>query len=214
MGKILMAIVFVIACGTAQSWRDLELPEPRHIEGTVSDPLGAPIAGAFIDYAGPPYSRQTDQAGGFDIQTKSPVFVIRKEGFQSELVRTLDATVVRSTLRRLDQNEGFPACSGTGKDRINGREAGLRFPRVANVRVGRRANDVDFVAQGYYVKTKRGWKGIVHGRGPTWSWGIPSDADVWQSVEFREIAYDSEAHRLSMPGASYPTVIFGAISAC
>ena len=35
-----------------------------------------------------------------------------------------------------------------------------------------------------------GVKGIRHGSGPNWSFGTPSDTDVWASVTYEETTFD------------------------
>ena len=189
MWKALAGVLIAAVSGSAQSWRSSELRERKHIEGTVLDQRGAPIADASIDDAAR-WAHRTDSAGRFDIETKTPVFVIRKEGFQSERVRILDATMLRVTLRRLEEKRSLPVCSEEKTLGITDRSTGLRFPKIANVRASRQGHDVDYSARNYYVKTPRGAKGILHGKGRSWSWGIPNDSEVWQSVEYTEVEYD------------------------
>jgi hypothetical protein len=45
------------------------------------------------------------------------------------------------------------------------------------------------VIRNYYVKTNRGPQGIRHGSGPMWSFGTPSDLDVWRSVKYEAVMY-------------------------
>lgn len=39
--------------------------------------------------------------------------------------------------------------------------------------------------------TKDGPKGILRGSGPSYSWGAPSNSDVWTSIEYAEVMYES-----------------------
>jgi hypothetical protein len=50
--------------------------------------------------------------------------------------------------------------------------------------------DFDYVAKSYYANTHKDAKGIRHGSGQNWSWGVPSDAEVWRSIEYEEVTYD------------------------
>jgi hypothetical protein len=67
----------------------------------------------------------------------------------------------------------------------------LGFPKMQGVKASPEGRDVDYGMRYYYVKTRRGPKGIMHGFGPTWSWGMPSDNDVSRSVQYEEVAYDA-----------------------
>jgi hypothetical protein len=53
------------------------------------------------------------------------------------------------------------------------------------------ANDVDYTAAWFYIKTKHGPRGIISGSGASYSRGAPSDSDVWRSAEYAEIMDDS-----------------------
>jgi hypothetical protein len=53
------------------------------------------------------------------------------------------------------------------------------------------ANDVDYTATWFYVETKNGPQGIISGRGPSYSWGTPGNSQVWTSVDYTEIMYES-----------------------
>ena len=53
------------------------------------------------------------------------------------------------------------------------------------------ANDVDYTAIWFYIETKDGPKGILSGSGPSYSWGAPIDSNVWTSIEYSELMYES-----------------------
>jgi hypothetical protein len=36
----------------------------------------------------------------------------------------------------------------------------------------------------------------MHGSGPMWSFGLPSEPDVWRSIEYEEIVYDNSGVRI------------------
>lgn len=78
------------------------------------------------------------------------------------------------------------------------------------------ANDIDYAATWFYIETKKGTKGILSGRGPSYSWGAPRDKDVWTSVEYTEIMYESgivDASGLTPDGKYWrKRSVFGAAS--
>ena len=50
------------------------------------------------------------------------------------------------------------------------------------------SDDVDYHSTRMGMRSADGrWLAIVCGEGPSWSWGAPSDSDVWNSVEYREV---------------------------
>jgi hypothetical protein len=188
-------LLILAACVHAQKWQDLLLPEPRHIVGVVVDQGGQPVAEARIDHSNDRGQvHQTDAQGRFELDTQAPALVIRKAGFQSEYVRTQETTDARVTLRELGKRREFPTCTSSGKyDGIDGWGASFRFPKTAGVHVSEQGHDIDHGARSYYVDTKQGRKGIMHGSGPMWSFGTPSDLDVWRLVNYEEIAYSAGA---------------------
>lgn len=55
----------------------------------------------------------------------------------------------------------------------------------------KQSNDVDYSATWFYIETRHGLEGIISGSGSTYSLGAPADKDVWTSVEYTEIMYES-----------------------
>ena len=190
--KLFVGMVLIATSTDAQSIRDLLLPQPRHIVGVVVDADGKPVPEVRIDHTNDRgKAHTTDSSGKFELDTKAPVLVFRKPGLQSELFRVQDATEVRITLRAASEKRTFPTCSNSGSYvGIDGWGATFRFAPVQNVKVSQQGQDVDYGGRNYYVETKSGPKGISHGSGPMWSFGIPTDMDVWRSVKYEEITYD------------------------
>jgi hypothetical protein len=58
------------------------------------------------------------------------------------------------------------------------------------VKATRQARDIDYGARNYYIETDQGPRGIRHGSGPMWSFGIPLDSDVWRTENYEEVRYD------------------------
>jgi hypothetical protein len=100
MLRMVSGLFLAVASLHGQGIRDLLLPQSRHIVGTVVDPEGKPIPGARLDHSDYRLSHQTDANGRFELDTQAPGIVIRKSGFQSQLVRTQDATEVQVSSQR------------------------------------------------------------------------------------------------------------------
>ena len=156
------------------------------ISGTVKNASGKPIKDARIDHTGKmvvvpptnlwmkpsPGETRTDADGHFQVTTVSPAIVIRTPGFESERVRVAGDAEVHITLLEI---KAVSRCK--------------QWP-PPNVKT-KKADDVDYTAFLFYVETKDGPKGIISGSGPSYSWGAPSDSDVWRSVEYSEMMYES-----------------------
>jgi hypothetical protein len=188
MWKLALGVVLVVVWTPAQILRDLLLPKPRHIVGVVVDPEGRPVPNASIDHSNDlRRAHQTDSDGRFVLDTQAPAIVVRKAGYQSELLRTQNVTTVRVVLRRLTGSQALPACKDEeGYVGIEGWRSVLRFPRIPGVRVSQQGRDIDFGIRCYSVETSEGRKGITHGSGPLWSFGTPLDDEVWQTSTFAE----------------------------
>jgi hypothetical protein len=193
MRKIVIAVILVIICSQAQPFQDLLLPETRHIAGVVVDPEGKPVVEASIDHSNDrQQAHQTDSEGKFELDTRAPAIVVRKAGFRSEWVRTKEVTELPVTLQKLSGTGLFRACSSTGDYiGIDGWGALFQFPKTPGVKASPQGQDIDYGARSYYVETKDGPKGIRHGSGALWSFGIPLDRDVWRSVKYEEVMYNA-----------------------
>lgn len=156
------------------------------IEGIVKDASGRPLENARIDHKGKmvvvaatdlaikPSADEirTDAQGHFRVTTSTPAFVVRKPGYESERIRVNGDQKLDIVLRPI---------SSTSRCKLSPLPA---FKTKA-------ANDVDYAATWYYIQTKTGEQGIISGSGPTYSWGAPSDRDVWTFVEYSEFMYAS-----------------------
>jgi hypothetical protein len=189
--KLAVAVIFAVAWTPAETFQDLLLPKPIHIEGTVVEADGRPVTGATIDHTNDRRRvHQTDSDGRFILDTRAPAFVVSKPGFQSDLIRTQDAAEVRVVLHKLTQDRVLPPCVNGGRyEGIKGWDALLQFPRIPGVKASRQGRDIDYGVRVYFIKTNEGRKGIRHGSGPMWGVGIPSDLDVWRSIRFEETTF-------------------------
>jgi hypothetical protein len=192
MWRIFSCGILAIAGIQAQPIQNLLLPRAAHIFGSVVDVEGKPVAGARVEHSNDHLQdHETDSQGRFELDTRAPALVIRKIGFRSELVRAKEATEERVTLQRLSETRVFPPCSDVGRYQgIDGWGASFVFPITAGVKASKQGQDVDYGQRNYYVETKQGPKGIMHGSGPLWSFGLPFDPDVWRSVRYEEVRYE------------------------
>ncbi len=192
MWKAIAGVILAVAFIHAQALKDLLLPQTRHIVGMVVDTQGNPVVEAHIDHTNDRrHAYQTNSSGRFELDTRAPTLVIRKAGFRSEFVRTQDENGLRITLQKLDNTPHFPTCLENGSyDGLKEWGGAFQFLRISDVKASPERHDVDYGIRSYYVETKSGPKGIRHGSGYMWDFGMPQDSDVWRSVKYAEIGYD------------------------
>ena len=190
MRTLISAVLISAALVCAQAYRDLLLPQALSISGTVSDVDGKPIGEARIEHSGNLREAiKTDSTGRFALQTRAPALVIRKAGYRSQWIRTADISEVAITLQPANSAQQIRACSRTEPcETINGWGARFCFPRVPGVKAGRQGKDIDYGIRGYSTRKA----GIMHGSGPLWSFGLPYDPDVWQSVDYQEEIFGTD----------------------
>jgi hypothetical protein len=142
------------------------------VVGTVTDADGKVVANARIDHTGKKEEVRTDVAGHFRVVTAAPAIVVRMPGYESQRLRVDGDAQVSIRLKRI-----------TSPSRC----------KLSTVPVfkTKEANDIDYTARWFYIETKSGPQGIISGRGPSYSWGTPGNDQVWKSVEYTEIMYES-----------------------
>ncbi len=165
-----------------------QTPPPLHLDGVVVDTNGKPIVEASIDHTGNPQAYyKTDGNGRFAITTRGPIIVVRKLGFQSQRLRVRGGTQLRVTLQKSSEEQSLPLCENRFL-----KPAGLtiQFERIPpELNAKRDTQDVDYTASYHQIQTGQGIRSLVVGRGHSWSWGGPSDRDIWNSVEYSERIY-------------------------
>lgn len=216
MQKLALGVILCAGWIQGQAFEELLLPSARRIKGVVVDEDGNPVVGAEIHHSSNPRRLPTTQMRGeFDLETRAPVLVIRKKGYESRVVRTEESATritlrrategeseqtkteesqaVRITLRKIREVRRIPACPGSRQSPGNaGLFTSFVFPRVPEVSVGRLGHDVDYTVRYYTLKTKKGRKGIQHGWGYAWSFGLPLDSYVWESAKYEETRYEND----------------------
>ncbi|MBE0657315.1 MAG: hypothetical protein IH602_06465 [Bryobacteraceae bacterium] len=216
MWKLTLGIILCAAWAQGQPVEEFLLPSARQVKAVVVDEEGAPVVGAEIFYSNDFRNVPSTQLDGkFQMETRAPVLVVRKGGYESRMIRTEEAAVritmrrgalgeggsnraeespaFRITLRKTQGERRFPACSGSGQHRRNaGLSTSFVFPKVPGVDVSDKGHDVDYTTQYYSIKTKNGRKGVQHGWGPLWGGAEPLYFDVWKSVKYEEIRYEND----------------------
>jgi hypothetical protein len=141
--------------------------QSRTISGIVVDASGKPLQDARIDHGDRRTGHLTGAEGRFEFVTTAPAVVVRKAGYQSHFMRTENAVGVRIVL---EPAHPFPACT-------------LDAAPKHTVKTGQ---DIDYTSTATIIETKEGQAAIVCGNGPLWSFGMPEDSLVWESVEYSE----------------------------
>jgi hypothetical protein len=173
------------------------LPAELSLTGSVVDEDGKPVAGATIEHSVvyPPLAFRTgvsDQLGNFAIHTRAPFVVIRKPGYRSVRIAVGSQLPYRVTLA---PGRGLPqACSQAAcrSPLLKGR---LCLTNLPGVDVGKEILDADHRRQGFFLVGSDD-KAMIHGVGPTWSFGAPGNEEVWGSAEYEETTYDLQGVRL------------------
>jgi hypothetical protein len=156
------------------------------VSGIVTDASGKPLDNARIDHTGKRVivvatdvvlkpsqdEARTDAEGHFQVVTGAPAIVVRTPGYESQRLLVTGDAQVQVTLQPIKSTS---RCK-------------LSAPPVFKTR---KANDIDYTATWFYIKTNAGPKGIISGSGFSYSLGAPADKDVWTSVEYAEMMYES-----------------------
>jgi hypothetical protein len=193
LGLIALSSVIAPLLVTAQSLspkeKSLLLPHEKKVSGQVLDSSGHPIGGASLQVANSSREKlSTDSNGHFELTTRAPAVVVRKAGYKSAFVRTSDSTVVTIILD--SSHTTITMCSNKSScESIVGFWGIFCLPRLNGIKVSKQGNDVDYGQRFFSVQSKDGLRSIWHGSGPSWDWGMPSNEDVWRSVEYSEQSF-------------------------
>jgi hypothetical protein len=177
--------------------RKMLLPKEVEISGQVVDSNGVAIGDVSIEHAASLNPRRvgglwvarfsSDKEGRFKIKTRSPILVFVKPGHRSIRIPMKTEAKLKITLERAEGN--FASCSQASTcDSLGGR---LCLPQMNDFRATEAGLDVDYVARSYVTDISKGVRGIRHGRGMNWSSGRPGNKDVWSSVSYEEVVYDT-----------------------
>jgi hypothetical protein len=153
----------------------------------VLDASGAPVTGAHIDHSDVREQEQlfTDEMGRFYVETRASALVVRKHGFDGQLIRTDQKGPLHIVLRRAAPLQACKsACVG-----LKGSHSVFCLPSISGIRVSEQGRMGDSVMREVMVPTSDGPRELLFGSGPNWSLGIPYTGDVWESTNYSEKTY-------------------------
>ncbi len=165
------------------------LPAPATLSGVVTDSDGKPLSNVWIYHTGVRVENiRTNAQGHFEIVTRAPAIVFRKQGFQSKYMRVEESRNLSIVLT--GPAPLMKECGAWGRClTLKGFRSSLCLPKVRGVQSGKQGNDIDYGQRWFWFETKRGKAGLQHAAGPMWGPGVPSDQQVWWSSDYREISY-------------------------
>jgi hypothetical protein len=164
------------------------LQSPVHLSGIVTDTDGKALADVSIQHASLKYpSGKTDAQGRFDFRTQAPAIVFRQNGFNGSYYRVQGDETLQIKLEPARQ---FPACrSSSDCVSLKGWPSRFCCQRVHGVKRTAQGNDIDYGQRWFVIQTPAGKRGIQHGAGVMWSFGLPFDEDVWSATQYSETDY-------------------------
>ena len=181
------ALFNVIFAQTAQKGGSV-LPGATHLSGVVTDSEGKPLADVWLHHTGlQGQIIKTNAEGRFEIQTRAPAIVFRKDGFKGRNYRIDRNATLEVKLDPAPQLKACPSSASCVSLKVF--LSTFCLPRVRAVSVTAQVNDIDYGQRLFLIKTPGGRKGIQHAAGAMWGAGLPVDEDVWSAVEYRETDY-------------------------
>jgi hypothetical protein len=188
--SIITAACMFAGAASAQrlTWYEklLLLQAPQTVSGVIVDDAGKPVPEAHIDHSDVQAREQlfSDERGRFQIRTRAPALIVRKLGYDGQLVRLAQpAVTIRVVLRRSARR--LPLCAAQCRT-LDTRASAFCLPPVPRVRGGDPGHYEDTFVRAY---TLPGGQEMLHGAGPHWSLGIPYTGDVWESSDYAEHSY-------------------------
>jgi hypothetical protein len=190
--RLLRIILAIAVCGLpaiAQrlTWYEklLLLQAPEIVTGVVLDDAGKPIAGAHIDHSDVQAREQlfSDDRGRFQIRTRAPALIVRKLGYDGQLVRLSKAPSIRVILHRATHR--LPPCAAHCRT-LDTQASAFCLPSITGIKAGEQGHYEDTFVRSL---TLPDGGEMLHGAGAHWSLGIPYTGDVWESADYSEHGY-------------------------
>jgi hypothetical protein len=197
LGVVAMVFVSAVpACSQRLTWYEklLLLQAPQNIAGVVVDDSGQPIAEAHIDHSDVQAREQlfSDDHGRFQIRTRAPALIVRKLGYDGQIVRIAQPVAsgksppIRVVLHRATRRLAICAANCRTLDSPN---SAFCLPSVASVQTGDQGHYEDTFVRAFTLPNGSSGAEMLHGAGPHWSLGIPYTGDVWESSDYTEHGY-------------------------
>ena len=175
--------------------RFILLPQARPVSAIVVDAAGQPVAGAHADHSDVAEQERlfTDEKGRLQLRTRAPAIVVRKLGFDGQLIRTDTTGPMRIVLHRAAAS--LPACKAACLG-LSSPYSRLCFPSIPGIEVSEQAGVGNSVSREFLVPTRDGPREILLGGGPAWSLGVPFTSDIWESAEYSEKSYTFDGSQI------------------
>jgi hypothetical protein len=163
----------------------LLLQAPQTVSGVVLDDSGHPVAGAHIDHSDVPAREQlfSDDRGRIQLRTRAPALIVRKLGYDGQLLRPGNAESIRVILHRATRR--LPNCAAHCRT-LETSAGAFCLPPVADVQAGDQGRYEDTFVRAFTLPHGSSTAEMLHGAGPHWSLGIPYTGDVWESSDYAE----------------------------
>ena len=173
--------------------------------GTVVDPEGKPIAGATVgsrmvvldwsSFSEPARANMkavtpTNDTGDFTLSASSPCVLVRKIGYRSYRIKASDRMPVTIVMQPIPK-QNIPACESRSCPTM-AFPGGLCLGKPEGLKVIGPTSDIDYTMQSLAFRTPAGWRGIRHGVGGMWSFGVPTGPETCSSSDFEETAYEAD----------------------
>jgi hypothetical protein len=187
--RILTAIALCGATAVSQrlTWYEklLLLQAPQAVTGVVLDDAGTPVAGAHIDHSDVQAREQlfSDDHGRFQIRTRAPALIVRKLGYDGQLVRLLKTQSIHVVLHRSTRR--LAVCAAHCRT-LDTSASAFCLPAIVGVQSGDQGRYEDTFVRAF---TLGGSEEMLHGAGAHWSLGIPYTGDVWESSDYSERSF-------------------------
>ena len=186
----IVCVSAILAPGWCQNARyeDYLLPSPALLRGIVVDSDNHPVPGVQIydvERDGD-FLRTVDLGsdGRFELRTRAPSVVLRKDGFESRFLRVNGDEGLRLVLDATGEPRPLPMCPEKALC-VSG--AVFCLPKLKGFRFGKL--DVGFDASRRSITSPKlvGSRAVlVHGSGPSWFGPEPRLWRVWSSLEYAE----------------------------
>ncbi len=195
MIKVLRILTILSMCGAAAvsqrlTWYEklLLLQAPQAVSGVVLDDSGTPVAGAHIDHSDVQAREQlfSDDHGRFQIRTRAPALIVRKFGYDGQLVRLSKTQSIRVVLHRSTRRLALCAAHCRTLDTS---ASAFCLPAIQGVRSGDQGHYEDTFVRAFTLSSAAE---MLHGAGPHWSLGIPYTGDVWESSDYSEHSFQGK----------------------
>ena len=195
MNKLPRILTAMVLCGAAAvsqrlTWYEklLLLQAPQAVTGVVLDDAGTPVAGAHIDHSDVQAREQlfSDDHGRFQIRTRAPALIVRKLGYDGQLVRLSKTQPIHVVLHRSTRR--LAACAAHCRT-LETSASAFCIPTIPGVSSGEQGRYEDTFVRAFTLAGSEASGEMLHGAGAHWSLGIPYTGDVWESSDYSEHSF-------------------------